>query len=168
MNLAMLVQRAMIDPLALVERILQQALDQLAQEGALAGNGDRPPEELIATALGNRLAGLIVTENSSAGADPPSKRHHADDLVVYEKLLDRNSLLAGAVGACDCWGEQVECRLCGGDGAPGWVVPDKELFVSYVYPAVRAVSRRGAPRMGAGRRTENQQKEIGHVEHLAR
>jgi hypothetical protein len=68
MNLGMLLDRAMIDPLALVERILQQALDQLAREGALAGDGDRPPEELIATALGNRLAHLIASENSSTGA----------------------------------------------------------------------------------------------------
>jgi len=168
MNLGMPFDRVMIDPLGLVERILQQALDQLAQEGALASDGDRPPEELIATALGNRLAGLITSENSSPASRWPSQGRHADELVVYENLVDRNSLLAAAVGACDCWGEQVECQLCGGQGVPGWVVPDKELFACYVYPAVRAVSKRRASQIGAGRRTQNQRKEIGHAEHLAR
>lgn len=158
MNLGMPFDRAMIDPLALVERILQQALDQLAQEGALVGDGDRPPEELIATALGNRLARLITNESTPAAAGWSSNGHHADEPSVHDDLIDRNSLLAAAVGACDCWGEQVGCRLCGGDGAPGWVVPDKELFATYVYPAVRAISRRRAPH----------RKEIGHVEHLAR
>jgi hypothetical protein len=168
MNLGMLLDRAMIDPLAFVERILQQALDQLAREGALAGDGDRPPEELIATALGNRLAHLIASENSSRGAGWASEGQGGDELVVYEDLIARNGALAAAVGACDCWGEQVGCRLCAGAGTPGWVLPDAELFATYVYPAMRAVSRRRASKIGALDRTENQRKEIGHAEHWVR
>jgi hypothetical protein len=98
----------------------------------------------------------------------PPDGHHAAELIVYENLIDRNSVLAAAVGACDCWGEQAECGFCGGAGAPGWVVPDRKLFASYVYPAVRAVSKGGVPQIGAERRTQIQRKENEHVEHLAR
>jgi hypothetical protein len=169
MSLGTLLDRAMIDPLALVERILQQALDQLTRQDGLAAGEGQPPQELVATALGNRLAQLISSGNPSTDA-LPSKWQHADEVIAYENLVDRNSVLAAAVGACDCWGEQIDCRLCGGYGVPGWVLPDKELFARYVYPAVSAVSEREVPQIknGASRRTKNQRKEIRHAEHLAR
>ena len=56
---------------------------------------------------------------------------------AHESLTDRNVLLAAALGACECWGEDGGCRDCAGAGAPGWIPPDPELFAEYVVPAVR-------------------------------
>lgn len=50
---------------------------------------------------------------------------------------DHEVLLAAALGACECWGQDSECGLCGGAGTPGWTTPDQQLFEEYVMPAVR-------------------------------
>jgi hypothetical protein len=106
----------------LVDRVLQQARDQLAGDGA-----------------------------SAAGANGSS-----DQLRHYEELLERNSVLAAALGACDCWGQDVACPFCNGVGGPGWVRPDERLFGSYVRPALHAVTDPGSsstiPRPGSGGR----------------
>ncbi len=168
MNLGAFFDRASINPLALVEATIEQALNQLAREGALSGDGDRPPEELIATALGNRLAGLIASDRSPSGDGRGSSDPQQHQRSVYEHLINRNSVLAAAVGACDCWGEQVECPFCAGAGTPGWIVPDRELFANYVYPAIRAAARGRATQIGATRRIHNQRKDNGYVEYLVR
>jgi hypothetical protein len=61
-----------------------------------------------------------------------------------EELRERQDRLAAALGACaDCWGEDPECEVCGGMGAPGSFVPDPRLYRTLVSPACRAA--------GAGR-----------------
>ena len=60
--------------------------------------------------------------------------------IVHEALLDRNVLLAAALGACDCWGQQVDCPICSGEGRAGWVEPDPGLYAEYVEPAVVRMS----------------------------
>ena len=55
-----------------------------------------------------------------------------------EILRQRNDLLAIAFGACSlCWGEDLQCPVCGGDGQPGFVEPDHQLFMQFVAPAMR-------------------------------
>jgi hypothetical protein len=55
-----------------------------------------------------------------------------------ETLRQRNDSLAWAVGACClCWGEDPQCLVCAGEGQPGFVEPDRELFIQVVVPAVR-------------------------------
>src|SRR5688500_15458651 len=56
--------------------------------------------------------------------------------AYFEELLDRNSSLAAALGACDCWGAAPHCPICEGEGSPGWMLPDRELFKVYVQPAL--------------------------------
>ncbi len=63
--------------------------------------------------------------------------------AAHEALVDRNVLLAAALGACDCWGENPACPDCSGDGCVGWVPPDPELYGEYVAPAVRRASADG-------------------------
>ena len=60
--------------------------------------------------------------------------------AAHEALVDRNLLLAAALGACDCWGEDPGCSGCGGEGSAGWVPPDPQLYAEYVAPAVRRTS----------------------------
>lgn len=42
---------------------------------------------------------------------------------------------AAACGACACFGSP-HCTVCGGEGRPGWQVPDENLFRMYVAPAL--------------------------------
>jgi hypothetical protein len=58
----------------------------------------------------------------------------------HEALVDRNVLLAAAVGACDCWGEEPECAICGGAGSAGWTQPDSGLYGEFVRPAIARMS----------------------------
>ena len=154
-----LLERMVSDPIALLERILQQVLDQAAQEYAFAADSDDPPEETIAVALGNRLAQMILNGNGSAVGEWSATGNDPEEPAQYEELLGRNAALAAALGACDCWGQHSDCTVCHGAGAPGWALPDRRLFASYVHPALRALTRRGAAPANVRRRTEHQRKE---------
>ena len=168
-NTGALLQRLMVDPGALVERVVQPVMEQLWRDGAATDDSDTPPELLIATALGNRLARVVASEALPASAGLPGLSARPDQaLADYEELIERNSVLAAALGACDCWGEQLDCAFCDGAGAPGWVLPDRQMFATYVYPAVRAFKKLGPPSIVAGRRVHDYRKENGHVEHGAR
>jgi len=60
-----------------------------------------------------------------------------------EDLRERNDTLAAALGACHlCWGEDLECPICGGTGRPGSSMPDRSLLVELVTPAVQRLRRR--------------------------
>ena len=62
-----------------------------------------------------------------------------------DELRERQDRLAAALGACaECWGEDLECEVCGGTGTPGAFVPDPRLYRALVSPACRAA--------GAGQR----------------
>jgi hypothetical protein len=69
---------------------------------------------------------------------------------AHEALVDRDLLLAAALGACDCWGEDPGCPTCGGRGTPGWMPPDPELYADYVEPAVRRTTQDEPPADGGG------------------
>jgi hypothetical protein len=115
----------------------------------LAADHDTPPDELLATALGNRLATLMAPKPSSASTGWPAAGLD-DKLDHYEELLARNGVLAAALGACDCWGQHVDCSVCGGIGGPGWIRPDERLFASYVRPALRAAAKGDGQPAGTG------------------
>jgi hypothetical protein len=167
-HVGLLLERLMVDPSALVERVVQPVLEQLWRDGAAADDSDTPPDLVIATALGNRLAQVVANDQSSAASLPASSAGPDRDLAHYELLLERNGDLAAALGACDCWGEQLDCPVCDGAGRPGWVLPDRRMFAAYVYPAVRAVKKLGAPSIATGHHAHDPRKENGHVERMAR
>lgn len=55
-----------------------------------------------------------------------------------QQLRARNDGLAAALGACYlCWGEDVLCPVCHGQGQPGAFRSDPELFSAYVAPALQ-------------------------------
>lgn len=57
-----------------------------------------------------------------------------------EDLRERNDALAAALGACYlCWGEDLGCEVCQGQGQPGAFVLDKALFRQYVAPVVQTL-----------------------------
>jgi hypothetical protein len=54
-----------------------------------------------------------------------------------DQLLDFEDVLAKALGACEeCWGENTRCTVCRGKGVPGYFLPEKELFMKYIKPAL--------------------------------
>jgi hypothetical protein len=132
-----LLGRMVPEAMVLVERVLQQTQEQLTRNGALTADGQTSPDQVVVTALGNRLARIILNEDSSVAEDRSTVGFPADELSYYEELVDRNSVLAAALGACDCWGQHVSCPFCNGIGGPGWILPDERLFASYIRPALR-------------------------------
>jgi hypothetical protein len=146
MDLYTLLARGAFDPRTFSQRVFHQVQTRLAANGASPDLSDDPPEELIATALGNWLAQLLVNDHSSIEANTSSIGDTKQKLTDYQELLDRNSILAAALGACDnCWGEQSLCPVCQGVGLPGWILPDEQLYASFVHPAVRAITHSRNP-----------------------
>jgi hypothetical protein len=62
-----------------------------------------------------------------------------EDDPAYDVLLERSMLLAAALGACDCWGEDPACPVCSGAGLAGWRPPDPAAFDVFVAPALEAM-----------------------------
>jgi len=136
-----LLGRAIGDPRILCGRILEHVLERFAYEYA-ASDPERPPEEAIAVALGDRLAEMIVGPKESAPTNGHIDSRWAEQPEPYDELFERDAALAAALGACDCWGQDAHCPLCRGAGGPGWTLPDRQLFAEYVYPALRALPKR--------------------------
>lgn len=55
-------------------------------------------------------------------------------------MAKRNAFVAGALGACECWGADVSCARCRGAGTPGAFEPVPSAFETLVVPLLR---RRG-------------------------
>lgn len=99
--------RVLPDPMGFAERVLGELLERLATPAG---------------------AGPVIPSPTVADPEPAEPQ---------QVLIDRSMLLAAALGACECWGEDRLCPCCGGQGSAGWVPPDPELYVEYVAPAVR-------------------------------
>lgn len=103
--------------LADLEAVLEQVLpDPRAY-------ADRVVQQLL-----DRLAVTAPAETATSAGPYP---------VVDQSLVDRNAMLAAALGACECWGEDPRCPVCAGDGAAGWSEPDPDLYAAYVGPVRR-------------------------------
>lgn len=58
--------------------------------------------------------------------------------VKLERQREISDTLAAALGACYlCWGDDLTCEQCLGQGNAGWREPDADLFLEYVAPAIR-------------------------------
>lgn len=140
-----------IDTNAVMQRVIQRAVAASVGNEALAASLDsQQTEELIADVLGKRLAQMFASDASQPsdtnGSSLPD--HSARELARCEKLLarceeleDRNSALAAALGACDCWGEEADCAVCQGAGMPGWALPERRMFLKFVSPALKTVRK---------------------------
>jgi hypothetical protein len=108
---------------------------------------------------------MMATKQSSTAADRSADGLGEIGLDHYEELLDRNGVLAAALGACDCWGQHIDCPVCGGVGGPGWIRPDERLFASYVRPALRAAANVDDEPAGTG---QHRGEEHGDVQYVTR
>ncbi len=84
-------------------------------------------------------AHMPVLQEAERGQAQAMRRLRQVTLELQE-LRERNDTLAAALGACYlCWGEDSACSHCRGRGRPGYTIPDKELFIEWVAPAVRTL-----------------------------
>lgn len=106
---------------------------------------DNPMLEAFATMgieIPPKLKTVLLAQQKMAEARP--NKSHKNIKGLRKKMLalkaENDALtshlnnLAGALGACDCWGLNEECKLCGGEGRSGFFIPDQVCFDHYVAP----------------------------------
>jgi hypothetical protein len=125
-----LMAQVLADPTAFGQRLAEQAMMRFAQGDGTGGGGPDPSRIVDAT--------QYEPEHDS----------------------DTNVLLAAALGACECWGSRVECRVCHGEGSSGWTEPDVALFQKFVGPAVERLSAAGIDGEG-GATADRNDKHVG-------
>jgi hypothetical protein len=119
-----LLERILPDPSGFAQRLMLQLMAQFGQSAEPgAGGFDSGARAFYTAATGeDAVAGnIFITPEPSAADEVPA---------------GTNLLLAGALGACECWGLRVDCDVCRGRGSAGWTEPVPELFYEFVGPAI--------------------------------
>jgi hypothetical protein len=81
--------------------------------------------------------------------------------VELQDLRGRNRDFAAALGACArCWGQDANCPMCAGEGAPGGAPLDVYLYRRLIAPATRRLNS-GDPAEGFGSRAVPRASESG-------
>ena len=134
------------DPQKVMLSLLGQAADQPGADMLLKMVGEG--EEEAPEALREELREEIREEQ--AEAMEALEAVGAQLLAENRALQMRLDSLAAALGACPaCFGEDLLCETCRGEGAPGSRLPQAAEFHHYVRPAVDRVGaalRRSPPR----------------------
>ena len=142
MNLMDLLRRLAEDP-----HSLRRTLEVVSQLGAVLDASQKSD----ASEIDDRASGIgllpVLSElvqptsaNGQSGPKVAGLQTDQVDRVTYNELFHRNAAVAAALGACNCWGERANCPLCNGEGSPGWVSPDENLFAIYVHPVLHQLS----------------------------
>jgi hypothetical protein len=86
-----------------------------------------------------RIANFIESQNSYSTKKNVNNKNISVSALKkdYNILLERNNILASALGACGlCWGTVVDCE-CRGEGKVGSRVPNKEAFIELILPVLK-------------------------------
>jgi hypothetical protein len=89
-----------------------------------------------------KLKTVLLAQQKMAASKPRKPKGHINNLrkkMAYLKaenkaLMSHLENLAGALGACDCWGLNAACTICEGAGRSGYFMPDQACFDHYVAP----------------------------------
>ena len=65
------------------------------------------------------------------------KKHKAQLLQYLDYFIEVNACFAGAVGACECWGDDPDCEKCRGQGKPGSFAIQEQAFQYYIDPVLK-------------------------------
>ena len=88
---------------------------------------------------------FLISESPTSEESNSLERMQRRCALLHEELEHHQAVsdtLASALGACpECWGEEVDCEFCGGEGTPGWELPDRRLFRRLVLPALERLRR---------------------------
>jgi hypothetical protein len=112
---------------------------------AQSSSADPAPDHPL-VAAGAQLMAMISRhiETRAAAPEPVAGEERArraarrlrDLKQTCRALAEQNELVASAVGACGCWGSDVDCPSCGGRGCPGALPVDPAAFAAIVAPLV--------------------------------
>ena len=117
-----------------LERVLQKC--GYMQEPVRSPGMPGPSDVFI-----DNLAGKVIEFVQRADANVATRLSTSMSTPAVEQLRARNARVALALGACDCFGDDVTCARCGGRGAPGWQVPDRSHFEATIRPALTKVAQ---------------------------
>jgi len=117
-----------------LERTLQKA-GYMPETPADAGIAPSPTDMLV-DAIADKLLAFVT----SADAVVLPLLQAAVTSPVLDSLQARNQRVARALGACECFGEDITCAYCAGRGSSGWKLPDRQEFEALVRPTLRKVS----------------------------
>lgn len=109
-------------------QMLAQLMNQQNQQQDQAGNDK----------LRGQLKKMIQLNQELKKKLTHLKKQRRQLLEYFDFFLNVNSVFAGAVGACECWGEDPECEKCQGRGEPGFFPVDQEAFDYYIKPCLPA------------------------------
>jgi hypothetical protein len=139
------------DVLALVSKVIDRAVEKSghALPSSPPGAAPGPGTDALVDLLASHLLSVLGVGGAAGGSGRPSSSE-LEQLCADQ--MARNSALARALGACDCWGELGACPVCQGRGASGWRPPDRAAFDALVRPVLRKMKQhrlrvRGASRM---------------------
>ncbi|MEL6257184.1 MAG: hypothetical protein AAFR87_34635 [Bacteroidota bacterium] len=124
------------------QKVFEKAISQSPILANILIQDDRDKSEnFLIEVLGEKLASLFVEDNQEEREESEviHQSLSEDILLNYHFLLEKNEMLAAALGACHCWGEQEGCPDCGGEGLAGWKAPDIQLYRYLVLPANRTL-----------------------------
>ncbi len=121
------------------DALVGQLLDQFGVE-------DSGLRDMLAASFTGRGAGTQTPQSTAR------ERHLTKALRRSEKinaaLVAKIEMLACALGACpSCWGHEPGCEDCGGDGAPGGMVPDPQCFETFVAPLLDQLEEPPGPKL---------------------
>ncbi len=109
--------------------------------------GGMPPWAMMGVQLLDTLVQRLKGEDGAAGPGsasglrpqgPPPASAGARLERACRLLSRHNQRVAGALGACRCWGLSPDCPRCGGTGLPGSRDVDPDAFAELVVPLLRA------------------------------
>jgi hypothetical protein len=125
------------DVLALISKVIDRAVEKSGHvlPSSLPTAEPGQGTDVLVDTLASHLLGFL----GLGGAAGPAARE-LEQLCAEQ--MARNSGLARAVGACECWGELATCPACHGRGASGWRPPDRASFDVFVRPVLRKMKQR--------------------------
>jgi hypothetical protein len=125
------------DILALVSKVIDRTVEKSGHALAASLPATEPQG---ADALVDILASHLLTFLGLGGSGGGTAASGQLEQLCAEQM-GRNSALARALGACDCWGEFATCQVCHGRGASGWRPPDRASFDVLVRPVLRRMKQ---------------------------
>ena len=132
-------------------KLLYEMMQQNKQM-EFGGNNSKSKGQIQKMAHINR-AWMLQRAGRKLSAPPVGRKRFIKYLNFF---IDVNTVFSSAVGACECWGEDPNCRTCQGKGSPGFFEVNDQAFEQYVLPCMTV--HRDSPI-----KTNDSKKEYKHV-----
>lgn len=138
-----------IDALTLVSKVIDRAMQKSGHlvSSSSGGVDDGERADLLAEALASYLLQFLGVGPSATGLQGHPPTSDLERICAEQSV--RNSAVARALGACDCWGELPTCEVCRGRGVPGWRPPERVSFDLLVRPVLRKMKQQRLRTRGA-------------------